>query len=53
MHDFVIKRISSASLNLHLILGTDPPDPTVTRLWDVIDELDAAIRHIREAMFPA
>jgi GAF domain-containing protein len=52
MHDLVINRISSASLTLHTLLASRLPAPTAARISTVIDELDAALSSIREAVFP-
>ena len=50
--DTVVGRISSASLRLHGLLRDDLPAEATDRLWETIDELDAAIKAIRDAVFP-
>lgn len=52
MHDSVINRISSASLTLHTALGASLPESVVQRISEAVDELDAAISSIRDAVFP-
>jgi PAS domain S-box-containing protein len=52
MHDNVINRISSASLTLHTVLGSDLPSSVTDRLSEAVDELDAAIAAVRDAVFP-
>ena len=52
VHDTVIGRVSSVSLRLHGLLRDDLPEETAARIWESIDELDAAIRAIRDAVFP-
>ena len=52
LHDTVIRRVSSASLRLHGLLRDDLPTETVDRIWETIDELDAATKAIRDAVFP-
>jgi PAS domain S-box-containing protein len=52
MTDGVISRISSASLTLHGALCATLPGPVADRLHDAVDELDAAIGSIRDAVFP-
>ena len=52
MHDSVINRISSASLTLHTALGTPLPESVARRLGEAVEELDAAISSIRDAVFP-
>jgi PAS domain S-box-containing protein len=53
VHDTVIGRVSSVSLRLHGLLRDDVSPETSQRLWESIDELDAAIKAIRDAVFPA
>ena len=48
----VIGRVSSVSLRLHGLLREDLPEPTATTLWQAIDELDDAVKAIRDAVFP-
>jgi PAS domain S-box-containing protein len=52
MLDTVIQRVSSAALRLHGLLRDDLPAETTERLWETIDELDATIKAIRDAVFP-
>ena len=52
MRDTVIGRVSSASLRLHGLLRDDLPAEASERIWETIDELDAAIKAIRDAVFP-
>jgi PAS domain S-box len=47
VHDTVIRRVSSVSL-----LRDDLPPEASERLWRAIDDLDAAVRAIRDAVFP-
>jgi PAS domain S-box-containing protein len=53
MRETVIARVSSASLRLHGLMRDDLTTETkTTQLWEAIDELDAAVTAIREAVFP-
>ena len=52
VRDTVIQRVSSAALRLHGLLRETLPAEMTNTLWETIDELDAAIRAIREAVFP-
>jgi PAS domain S-box-containing protein len=52
LHDTVIRRVSSASLRLHGLLRDDLSAEATERLWESIEELDAAIKAIRDAVFP-
>lgn len=52
MHATVIGRVSSASLRLHGLLRDTLAAEATTQLWEAIDELDAAVKAIREAVFP-
>jgi len=52
VHDTVIGRVSSVSLQLHGLLRDDVSPEVSARLWESIDELDAAIKAIRDAVFP-
>jgi GAF domain-containing protein len=52
VHDTVIGRVSSVSLRLHGLLRDDVAPAVSERLWESIDELDAAIKAIRDAVFP-
>jgi PAS domain S-box-containing protein len=53
VHDTVIGRVSSVSLRLHGLLRDDLSPEASARIWESIDELDAAIKAIRDAVFPA
>lgn len=52
LHDTVIGRVSSAALRLHGLFSEDLAAEATSRLWEAIDELDAAIKAIRDAVFP-
>jgi PAS domain S-box-containing protein len=52
VHDTVIGRVSSVSLRLHALLADDVSPEMSARLWESIEELDAAIKAIRQAVFP-
>jgi GAF domain-containing protein len=52
VQDTVIGRVSSVSLRLHGLLREDLPEPGATTLWQAIDELDDAVKAIRDAVFP-
>jgi signal transduction histidine kinase len=52
MSDTVISKVSSASLMLHTLLQGDLPESMRERVWEAIDELDATIAAIRDAVFP-
>jgi GAF domain-containing protein len=52
VHDTVIGRVSSVSLRLHGLLRDDVSPEVSAKLWESIDELDAAIKAIRDAVFP-
>jgi PAS domain S-box-containing protein len=52
MHSTVIRRVSSASLRLHALVRDDLAAEATAPLWEAIDELDAAVKAIREAVFP-
>jgi hypothetical protein len=45
----VINRISNVALTLHTLIGASPEHE---RLFQAIDDLDAAIAAIRSAIFP-
>jgi GAF domain-containing protein len=53
VHDTVISRVSSVSLRLHSLLRDDLSPLIAAPLWESIDELDAAIKAIRNAVFPS
>jgi len=50
--DTVVGRVSSACLRLHGLLGDSLPAEATDRIWETIDELDAAIKFVRDAVFP-
>ncbi|HEY5013271.1 MAG TPA: PAS domain S-box protein [Acidimicrobiia bacterium] len=52
LHDTVIGRVSSVSLHLHATLRDDLPAAVSERIWNAIDDLDAAVKAIRDAVFP-
>lgn len=52
LHDSVINRISRASLKMHAVLESTLTEAQTDRLWDAVEELDAAIAAIRSAVFP-
>jgi signal transduction histidine kinase len=52
LHDTVIGRVSSVSLHLHATLRDDLPAAALERIWHAIDDLDAAVKAIRDAVFP-
>ena len=52
MHDHAINRVSTASLVAHSLLQSSENDQTAERLWEIVDELDEAIKAIRDAVFP-
>jgi PAS domain S-box-containing protein len=52
VHDTVIGRVSSVSLHLHSLLRDDLPPAAAERIWEAIDDLDTAIKAIRDAVFP-
>lgn len=52
LHDTVIGRVSSVSLHLHATLRDDLPAAVSERIWHAIDDLDAAVKAIRDAVFP-
>jgi PAS domain S-box-containing protein len=52
MRETVIGRVSSASLRLHGLLRDTLAAEATAQLWEAIDELDAAVKAIREAVFP-
>jgi GAF domain-containing protein len=53
MHATVIGRVSSASLRLHGLIRDTLAAEATTRLWEAIEELDAAVKAIREAVSPS
>jgi PAS domain S-box-containing protein len=53
VQDTVIGRMSSVSLHLHSTLRNDLPSAASERIWRAIDELDSAIRALRDAVFPS
>ncbi|HYL51325.1 MAG TPA: PAS domain S-box protein [Acidimicrobiia bacterium] len=52
MRDTVVSRVSGASLTLHTVLQGDLAEALQDRVWQAIEELDAAVAAIRAAVFP-
>jgi signal transduction histidine kinase len=52
LHETVIGRVSRVSLELHTMLRDDLAPETSDRIWAAIDDLDAAVKAIRDALFP-
>jgi PAS domain S-box-containing protein len=52
VQETVIARVSSVSLRLHGLLREDLPEATADTMWKAIDELDDAVKAIRDAVFP-
>ena len=53
LHDTVIGRMSRVSLGLHTMLRDDLAPEATARIWESIDDIDAAIKAIRDALFPS
>jgi PAS domain S-box-containing protein len=53
LHDTVIGRMSRVSLGLHTMLRDDLTPEESVKIWTAIDDIDAAIRAIRDALFPS
>lgn len=53
LHDTVIGRVSRVSLELHTMLRDDLAPDASGRIWGAIDDLDAAVKAIRDALFPS
>ena len=51
LHDLVIQRLFGAGLRLQGALGLIDNEPAVARVSSTIDDLDATIKEIREAIF--
>jgi two-component system, NarL family, sensor histidine kinase DevS len=51
LHDLVIQRLFGAGLRLQGVLGLIDNQPAVARVTSTIDDLDATIKEIREAIF--
>jgi two-component system sensor histidine kinase DevS len=51
LHDLVIQRLFGAGLRLQGALGLIDNEPAVERVSSTIDDLDATIKEIREAIF--
>jgi PAS domain S-box-containing protein len=51
LHDLVIQRLFGAGLRLQGVLGLIDNEPAVARVTSTIDDLDATIKEIREAIF--
>lgn len=52
VQDTVIGRVSSVSLRLHSMLRDDLAAGVAEVVWQAIDELDDAVKAIRDAVFP-
>ena len=53
LHDTVIGRLSRVSLGLHTMLRDDLKPDESAKIFEAIDDIDAAIRAIRDALFPS
>ena len=51
MNDVVIRRIFAAGLDLQAALGLTGDHRAARKIWHAIDELDQAIRDIRNTIF--
>ena len=51
MNDVVIRRIFAVGLDLHAALGLIGDHPGASKIYHAIDELDQAIRDIRDTIF--
>lgn len=51
MNDVVIRRIFAVGLDLHAALGLIGDHPGASKIYHAIDELDRAIRDIRDTIF--
>jgi Histidine kinase len=51
MHDLVVHRLFSAGLALEMALGLMGDHPGAGKVQDAVDELDLAIRDVRDAVF--
>ena len=53
LNDVVVRRIFAAGLDLHAVLGLIGEHRGASKMYHAIDELDNAIRDIRDAVFAA
>jgi hypothetical protein len=51
LNDVVVGRLLTAGIDLRSALGLMGDHPASARIWHVADELDQAIRDIRDAAF--
>ena len=51
--DVVVRRIFAAGLDLHAALGLIGEHRGASRIWHAIDELDQAVRDVRDTIFDA
>ena len=52
IRDTVVKRLYNVGLTLHVLLQHDLPEASDERVWSAINEIDATIAAMREALFP-
>ena len=53
INDVVVRRIFAAGLDLHAALGLIGEHRGASKIWHAIDELDQAVRDIRDTIFDA
>jgi signal transduction histidine kinase len=53
INDVVVRRIFAAGLDLHAALGLIGDHRGASKIWHAIDELDQAVRDIRDTIFDA
>jgi hypothetical protein len=53
INDVVFRRIFAAGLDLHAALGLIGEHRGASKIWHAIDELDQAVRDIRDTIFDA
>jgi hypothetical protein len=53
VNDVVVRRIFAAGLDLHAALGLIGEHRGASKIWHAIDELDQAVRDIRDTIFDA
>jgi len=51
INDVVVRRIFAAGLDLQAALGLIGEHPGASKVWHAIDELDQAVREIRDTIF--
>ena len=51
MNDVVVRRIFAAGLDLQAALGLIGDHRGASKIWHAIDELDQAVRDIRDTIF--